>query len=222
MSATTLVLIGWVVWKVPDFAGQAMGKRLSIRAVFLIPGVRPILAVIFAWMTAHNILYTYIAPFAARAGISDRVDLLLLGFGVAALLGIWAIGLLVDRMLRTLVLASLIGFAAVTLLLGIAGDIPLIAITGVLAWGLSFGGAATLLQTASADAAGEGVDLANAMITTVWNAAIASGGIAGGLLLGTLGAAAFPWAMLLLVLAALAIATSARGYGFTAGPRALA
>ena len=218
MSATTIVLVAWVMWKVPDFAGQPRGERLSVGHVFRTPGIRPILA----WMTAHNILYTYVAPFAARSGLADRVDLLLLAFGIAALAGIWVTGILVDRMLRALVLISLTAFGGVTLLLGVAGDIAPVAVTGIILWGLSFGGAATLLQTASADAAGDGVDIANAMITTVWNTAIAAGGIVGGILLDRWGAGAFPWTMLVLVGAALALVTVSRHHGFKPGARAVA
>lgn len=222
VSGTTLVLIGWVAWAVPDFAGQSVHRRLSIRTVFITPGIRPILATILAWMTAHNILYTYVAPFAVLSGLQGRVDLLLLTFGVAALIGIWVTGLLVDRMLRHLVLVSLIAFAGVALAFGLFATVPAVVIAGIVLWGLSFGGAATQLQTASADAAGDGVDLANAMITTVWNSAIAAGGILGGLLLDHLGAGAFSWAVMALALVALCIAFSARRHGFTPGPRAAA
>lgn len=220
MSVTTLVLICWVLWAVPDFAGQPAQRRLSIGTVFRTPGIRPILATIFAWMTAHNVLYTYVAPFAVRSGLQARVDLLLLAFGVSALAGIAVTGLLIDRMLRRLVLNSLIAFAGVALAFGLFGTIPAVVIAGIVLWGLSFGGAATQLQTASADAAGEGVDLANAMITTVWNSAIAAGGIVGGILLDRSGAGAFPWAVLVLSLVALCIAFGARRHGFSPGQRA--
>ncbi|HVY13597.1 MAG TPA: MFS transporter [Rhodopila sp.] len=219
MSATTILLIGWVLWKVPDFAGQSVHQRMPVAGVFRTPGIRPILATIFAWMTAHNILYTYVAPFAALSGLQGRVDVLLFGFGLSALVGIWATGLLVDRMLRRLVLTSLTAFAAVALALGFFAPIPAVVSLGVIAWGLSFGGAATQLQTASADAAGHGADLANAMVTTVWNSAIAAGGIVGGLLLDHLGAASFPWAVLVFLLIALCIASNAHRHGFRPGPR---
>ena len=220
MSATTLVLLAWVVLAMPDRPGQAAERRLPIRAVLVTPGIRPVLAVILAWMSAHNILYTYIAPFAARAGIDARVDLLLLGFGLAALTGIWIIGLLVDRMLRRLVLLSLASFGAIALVLGVGGRSPAVVALGVVGWGLTFGGAATLLQTAISDAAGDGLDIANAMVSTVWNLAIAAGGILGGLLLQRDGPAVLPWAMLLLILAGLAVALRSRRHGFVAGPRA--
>ena len=222
LSATTVALFAWVVRSVPDFPGQAAQGRLSIGAVFRTPGIRPVLATILFWMTAHNVLYTYVAPLAARAGLAGRVDLLLLGFGAASLLGIAVTGLLVDRVLRTLVLASVAAFAAAALALGFAGTAPLIATSAVLVWGLSFGGAATQLQTAAGDAAGEGVDLANAMITTTWNAAIAAGGLLGGALLGRWGAAALSPAALAFIGAALAVALFARRHAFTPGPRAAA
>ncbi len=80
MSATGVVLIGWVLRDVPDFAGQAARERMSMVAVFARPGVRPVLATVLAWMAAHNLLHTYVAALAARAGLEGRVDLLLFGF----------------------------------------------------------------------------------------------------------------------------------------------
>ncbi len=206
LSFTTLALLAWVVRSVPDFPGQAAQGRLSIGAVFRMPGIRPVLATILAWMTAHNVLYTYVAPLAARAGLAARVDLLLLGFGAASLIGIAVTGLFVDRILRALVLASLAAFVAAALALGPAGTAPVAAAGAVVVWGLSFGGAATLLQTAAGDAAGEGIDLANAMITTTWNSAIAAGGLLGGALLERWGAASLAPAALALAGTALAIA----------------
>ncbi len=67
MSALTLVLIVWVLAKMPDYPGQAGHERLPLRRVFTTPGVRPVLGVVITWMLAHNILYTYVAPFVAQA-----------------------------------------------------------------------------------------------------------------------------------------------------------
>lgn len=78
------------------------------------------------------------------------------------------------------------------------------------------------MQTAAGDAAGEGVDLANAMITTIWNSAIAAGGLVGGAMLGRWGAASLPPAALALAGAALAVAVLARRHAFRPGPRAAA
>ncbi|WP_426290488.1 MFS transporter [Sphingomonas sp. TWP1-3-1] len=220
MAITTLVLIGWVLWRVPDFAGQPAEQRLSIASVFRTPGVRPVLITLFAWITGHNILYTYIAPVAALSGVRQRLDLLLLGFGLAALVGIWVTGVLIDRALRPLVLVSLTMFAVVSLAFALFATTPAMTIAATILWGLSFGGAATQLSTALADAAGEGVDLANAMLTTVWNGAIATGGIVGGVILDHAGAGPLAWAVLVPTLLALALAVRARRHAFKPGPRA--
>ena len=219
MSGLAVVLIAWVLLAVPDYPGQKNGERLSIRQVFMTPGVRPILAVIVAWMLAHNILYTYIAPFLAPSGLRPRVDLVLLVYGVGSLAGIWLVSQLIDRWLRTLVLGCIAAFALVVVALGLAMESPAVIYASMAIWGITFGGAGTLLQTASADAAGDGMDVAQAMVATIWNVAIAGGGLAGGMLLDGYGAASFPWAMLALLLVALAIAWRARRYSFKPGRR---
>lgn len=219
MSALTLGLIVWVLVKVPDYPPQAAHQRLSLGKVLTTPGVRPVLAVVISWMLAHNILYTYIAPFVAQAGLAQRVDGVLLVFGLAALAGIWLTARLVEPMLRKTVLISLATFAVVSVVFGVVGNLPEVIYIGVAVWGLSFGGAATLLQTALADAAGDGADVALSLNVVAWNSAIAASGIVGGVLLETWGVASFPWAMLLLIALSFALAWGARSHGFKPGPR---
>lgn len=219
MSGMTLLLIIWVLVKVPDYPGQSSSQRLALREVFFTPGVRPVLGVVFTWMLAHNILYTYVAPFVSNAGLASDVDLVLLAFGVAALAGIWVTGRLVDRHLRKTVLASLATFAAVSVFLGLFSGSALAIYIGVFIWGLTFGGAATLLQTALADSAGKGADVALSMNVVVWNSAIAGGGLLGGVLLGQWGVSSFPWVLLVLILLSLIIASQARVHGFAEGGR---
>ncbi|MCV2219982.1 MFS transporter [Pseudomonas mercuritolerans] len=221
MSALTLVLIVWVLVKVPDYPPQPAHQRLSLSKVLTTPGVRPVLAVVISWMLAHNILYTYIAPFVAPAGMAERVDVVLLIFGIAALVGIWLTAKLVEPLLRSTVLLSLATFAAVCVALGFGGGSPEVIYLGVAAWGLTFGGAATLLQTALADAAGDGADVALSLNVVAWNSAIAGSGVVGGVLLDQWGVTSFPWAMLALVAIAFAIAWGARAHGFKSGPRSV-
>ena len=219
MSGMAVVLVAWVLLVVPDYPGKKNGERLSIRQVFVTPGVRPILFVIVAWMLAHNILYTYIAPFLAPSGLRPRVDLVLLVYGVGSLAGIWLVSQLIDRWLRPLVLGCIAAFALVVVVLGLAMDSPIVIYVSMAIWGITFGGAGTLLQTASADAAGDGMDVAQAMVATIWNVAIAGGGLAGGMLLDGYGVASFPWAMLGLLLVALTIAWRAHRHSFKPGRR---
>ncbi|MFF2910142.1 MFS transporter [Paenibacillus sp. NPDC057934] len=215
MSLLTVVLIAWVLWKVPDYPGQSNGKQATLSAVFLTPGIRPILLVVLTWMTAHNILYTYIAPFLTAHNMSERVGLALAFFGVAALVGIWITGVFIDRSLRKLVLISLSAFLLISIAMSFSNSNGLLIYIIVTVWGLTFGGAATLLQTALADAAGESkVDMVMPINTTVWNLAIAGGGVAGGLLLDTLGAKSFSWALFILIFIALLVAWGGKKHAF--------
>ncbi|MCS3748322.1 putative MFS family arabinose efflux permease [Xanthomonas arboricola] len=219
MSALTVALIAWVLLKVPDYPGQTATQRVPLRKVLGTPGVRPVLATVMAWMLAHNILYTYVAPFAARAGLGQRVDVLLLTFGMAALLGIGIAGRLVERHLRGTVLVSLATFFGVSVVLALLQGVQPVVYACVAVWGLTFGGAATLLQTALADSAGDGADVALSLNVVAWNSVIAGGGVLGGVLLEHWGAQSFPTAMAVLLAIGWAIAWSARTHGFAAGAR---
>lgn len=219
MSGLTILLIAWVLAKVPDFPGAAHYERLPFRHVLGMPGVRSVLGVVMAWMLAHNVLYTYIVPFVTSAGLAGQADRILLLFGVAALAGIWLTSRTVDHALRLSVLLSLAMFAVVAGAFAIGSASPAVIIIGVTIWGLTFGGAATLLQTALADAAGDGADVALSMNVVAWNSAIAGGSLLGGVLLNKWGAASFPWAVIGLVAVSFLIAWQARSHGFRSGHR---
>ena len=214
VSLLTVALIVWVLWRMPDFAGEPAGERLPLHKVFLIPGVRPILFVVLAWMLAHNILYTYISPYLAQTAFANRVDLILLIFGITSIVGIWLTGMLIDRFLRRLVIISLGSFALASVAMGIATHQPVIIILGVMIWGLTFGGAATLLQTAIAQAGGKSTDVAQSMLVTAWNLAIGGGGIIGAILLEVFGAGYLSGALFILLIPALLVAMRAYKYGF--------
>jgi predicted MFS family arabinose efflux permease len=219
MAALAVILFIWTWVAVPDLPGQQADRRLPVWQVFQMPGVRPALAVIFLWMTAHNILYTFIGPFLQLSGLTGNVGLILLIFGIAALIGIWITGMLVDRHLRNLVLLSLAALAAVSVALAAGMREQIVVFVAVIVWGWSFGGASTQMQTAAADAAGNHVDVVQAMVTTAWNLAIASGGVIGGLLLNNAGAVSFPWALLIFMAVALIIAWCAKKHAFRPGAR---
>lgn len=216
MSALTLLLLVWVRLAIPDFAGQSVKQRLPIKRIFLMPGIRPVLLTVFVWITAHNLLYTYIEPFLASVGLAERVDAVLLLFGITAMLGIWLTGLLVDHWLRAMALISLSGFAVAALILGFSGGSTALVLVGIAIWGITFGGAPIMLQTALAGAAGKNADVAQSMFVTIFNLAVAGGGVSGALLLQRVGAVSFPWAVLALALIGLSIVWTARINGFRA------
>ncbi|WP_175924049.1 MFS transporter [Burkholderia latens] len=215
ITVAVLALIGWIRLRMPDYPGQPAGARKPVLAVLSLPGVRPVLVVMFAYVLAHNMLYTYVAPFLAGVRMGARVDAVLFVFGVASLAGIALTGAWIGAAQRRLTLASIALFALAAALLG-AGSGAAIVYAGVVLWGFAFGGAPTLFQTATANAAGDAADVAQSMLVTVWNLAIAGGGIAGGMLLGVSGAASIPWALVALLAAAWLGAWRARRHAFPA------
>ena len=214
MTLLTLVLIGWVIKTVPAFPGQSKGARLPLRRTLAAPGIAPVLFVTLAFVLAHNILYTYVAPYLAPLGLADRVDVVLLVFGVFSLASIGITGSFIDRHLRPLMITSCALFAIATLALGLFAALPWLVFASAAVWGLAFGGAATLLQTASAEAAGAAGDVAQSLVVTCWNIGIAGGGIVGGFLLTGTGAVSLPWAALALLIPALIVAVAANRHGF--------
>jgi predicted MFS family arabinose efflux permease len=217
VTLVALLLVVWVLRSVPEYPGHGAGRRPAAMQVLRTPGVLIVLLVILTWILGHNILYTYIVPLLAAAGMAADIGPVLMVFGLSALAGIGLVGMLVDRHLRTLVLLSLAGFALATLALGQASS--WLMYLSIALWGLTYGGAPTLLQTACADAAGEGGDVAQSMLVTVWNSAIALGGIVGGVLLVGGGTEAFGGVVLALIGVALLLTWAARRSGFVAGAR---
>lgn len=220
VCALTGIAIAWVGVKAPDRAGQAVENRKPVCTVLVTPGVRTVLAVLVCWVLAHSLLYTYLVPLVAPAGLASRIDVVLFVFGLASVVSVWLIGLLIDRMLRALVLAGLALFALAALALGLAGHDPLVIYLAVAVWGLTFGGAAALLQTASAEAAGAEADVAQSILVAAWNLAIAAGGAIGGAILPFWQADSLPRIVVALSLTAILIAWRARAHGFPPQARA--
>ncbi len=215
MTLLTLALLVWVRVKVPDFAAQPAERRLPVARVLAMPG-GAVLLVTLGFVLAHNVLYTYIAPLLQGAGMQGQLEPVLLLFGISALLGIWLIGVLIDRWLREMVLATTALFLGAAVVLGMSGQSSLPLLFAVAIWGLAFGGAATLFQTASARTAGDSADVAQSMIVTTWNLGIAGGGLLGGVLLDRAGAGTLAWAVAGLLAITLWHVWRAKVHGFPA------
>ncbi|WP_328498378.1 MFS transporter [Streptomyces sp. NBC_00414] len=216
MTVLAVVLIGWIAAAVPDLPGRREEVRVPMLGALRIPGVPSVLFVTLVFVLAHTILYTYIATFLDRLGMGGSTDLVLLVFGAASLVSIWFVGAHIDRRMRVLTLASVLLVAAAAGLLAVPAGSALLVCTAAALWGLGWGGAPTLLQTGVADAGGDSADAAQAMLVTLWNAAMAGGGLVGGVLLDRFGAGAFPWSAVVLLapgVVVVALAVPCRGCG---------
>ncbi|KAA9166769.1 MFS transporter [Amycolatopsis acidicola] len=220
MTAIAVVLLGWILAAVPDFPGQRAESRPPVLRTLRSPGLAVILVVTTVFVLAHNILYTYIAAVLDRFSLGGEVDRVLLVFGIASLVSIWVVGAWIDRRLRALTVAGVGLFAVAATILAVLTGSPALVYTAIALWGLGWGGAPTLLQTAAGIAGGEAADLAQTMLVTLWNAATAGGGLAGGLLLDLAGPLSLPWSGLLLALPVLALVLATRVFGPTSAPSA--
>ncbi|MGW2401706.1 MFS transporter [Kitasatospora sp. NPDC001664] len=216
MTVLAVLVIAWIAAAVPDFPGEPQ-RTGKVTGALAVPGVRPVLAVTLVFVLAHTVLYAYVAAYLTHLGLGDRTDGVLLVFGAASLLGIWAVGAHVHRALRRLTVASTLLVALGAGLLAAASGNTLAVYTAAALWGLGWGGVPTLLQTAAGRAGGQRADSAQAMLVTLWNVAMAGGGVLGGVLLDRLGAEALPWSVLALLAPALAVVLAARTHGFPHG-----
>ncbi len=180
LSAAALLLVALLPRLVPAFPGEPRERRVGVRTVAATPGLAAVLAAMAAFVLGHNILYTYVAPLLERLGEGDRVGPLLLLFGFASVGGLVLAGAHVDRRLRPVALALTALFAAAVAALGVAGGSVVVLLAALVVWGVAFGAAGTLFQGASAVVAGEHADVAQAMVATCWNIAIAGGALLGG------------------------------------------
>ncbi|WP_328304550.1 MFS transporter (plasmid) [Streptomyces sp. NBC_00435] len=216
MTGLTVVLLGWIAAAVPDFPGQRASDGPPMLRALRVPGVTPVLFVTLVLVLAHTILYTFIATFLDELGMGGSTDLVLLVFGVASLVSIWVVGAQINRRLRTLMIASTLLIAVAAAALALLSGSHLVVYAAVTLWGLGWGGAPTLLQTAVGDAGGESADAAQAMLVTSWNGAMAGGGVIGGILLDLLGSRSFPWSVLVFLAPVLVVVLAARTHGFPA------
>ncbi|WP_030339575.1 MFS transporter [Streptomyces sp. NRRL S-1022] len=214
LAVLAVLLVGWVRLRVPAFPGEPPHARVPLVRVAALPGIRPVLSVTLFLLLGHQVMYTYVAPFAAHAGYG-RTGVLLGVFGTATVAGIWLTGVLVDRYPRRTLLGALALVAAVLVVLGLGARAHGLLLGAVALWGTAFGGAPTLIQTALVDASGPAAaDAATSLQTTVYNAGIAAGSLTGGLALDAAGAGALPWTALPPVLLAFATVAAGRRHAF--------
>jgi predicted MFS family arabinose efflux permease len=159
--------IAWVRLSLPNLPGQPAGGHVPVATIPETRGIVSILWVVAGFMVAHNILYTYIGPLTAAAGVGGQIEWVLLVFGLAALLSIWITGTFVDPHHRRLIVLSTVVVGAGALVLGFGQVNPVILYLGVAIWGLGFGGSATLFVTSGVRAAE--TDAVQSILVTVFN-----------------------------------------------------
>ena len=191
LSILTTFLTIWVIISIPNLFGQKELHQKPLKNTLSQRGIVPLLLIIFLWIFAHNLLYTFISSYLTSVHLNHQIDLILLIFGVSSIIGIIITGKWIDQYLRKLLLISLVVFIFSALIMGYFNNQIWLVITGIILWGLAFGGAPTLLQTSMANLAGDHVDIAQSMLVTVFNLAVMGGALMGGLILEKIGVYSF-------------------------------
>ena len=210
MSILSVALVGWSRAALPPVPGLPARHGGSLREVLARPGLLAVYVVMLLAVLAHNVLYTYIAPFVALSGSQNALDRLLLLFGVSSVVSIAVTGALIDRWMRALIALGMALFLLAAVAMALWPTSQAVLVGAVVVWGLGFGGAATLIQTAVARRSGQQQDLGQSLVVVGWNLAIAGGGVVGGVMLKSGGAALLPWALVGLLMVTLWVAVPAK------------
>jgi predicted MFS family arabinose efflux permease len=210
MSLLSLLLVTWSRAVLPPVPGLPLHESGRLREMLALPGLVPVYVVMVLSVLAHNVLYTYIAPFVALSAAQDALDRLLLLFGVASVVSIAVTGALIDRRMRPLMASAMALFLLASMAMALWPRSAAVLVAAVAVWGLGFGGVATLIQTAVARRAGEQQDLGQSLVVVGWNLAIAGGSVVGGVLLKGAGAVVLPLGLVVLLAGALGVVVSSR------------
>ncbi|WP_051464800.1 MFS transporter [Carnimonas nigrificans] len=197
-----LLTLGWCGWMLPSVPGTSRHQHVPMRQVLSDKRILLLLATLLLWVMAHNVLYTYLAPFLEAAGNADYLGSLLMLFGIASFVGIALTTVYIDRFHNVLACAALAVFVVAALVTFLMASHLFIVFGCVALWGLAFGGAPTLLIKYLSDMAGSQIDFAQAAFATVFNGAIFAGSLVGGAALNLAGAGVEPLLQALLALLA--------------------
>ncbi len=186
LGVLALIAVLPVMPALPHDLATRAGARL--RASVTIIRSRPVAAVCLTTavlVIGHFAAYTYIAPLVRRDGGLEGMALsaLLLGYGVAGLLGNWVVGRFVDRRPGPL-LAGLIGLMVLALaaLVPVLGAAPTVA--AALVWGGTFTAIPVCLQAAILRVAPRSRDAASAVYVVAFQIGIGGGALLGERLVG--------------------------------------
>ena len=205
LAGLFLVLILWVLWKLPSVEGERIGERVPLVHVARRPGFATVLATTLLIAVAHYTLYTYMAPLAAALRFPGGTASAMLIFGVGSLAGIWIVGRTVDEHLRRTAWGGLALTVCAMLSLLLVGQTPSVTAVTIFGWGIAFGGVPTFFQTATNKAAGPPADVAASLLSTVYGFGIFGGSAFGGILLRPVGILNLPIITLAVVTAAAAL-----------------
>ncbi|MFV2171538.1 MFS transporter [Actinomadura sp. LOL_016] len=188
-----LVLIALVA-VLPPLPARAPVRLSALGVALRNPGVRTAVLVTGLLVTGHFTAYTFVGPALEDvSGLGQgAVGPLLLGYGVAGIVGNFVVAPFAGRDVRKAAFVIAVALAAAMALFPLVGTSRVTGVVMLLAWGLAFGGVSVGMQTWILRAAPDGAEAATSVNTSMFNFAIALGAFAGGVVVD---AAAVPGAL---------------------------
>jgi predicted MFS family arabinose efflux permease len=168
---------------------------LPLRKDKSIPGIILVCAVVIVVMTAHNLFYTYIAPFLlGPVGVATgSVAFVLFLYGSAAVIGLVFAGVLADRFPRAGLAGAILVIVSALVVIGLVPGTFWIVFPALVVWSIGFGAAPPMLQARLLHTASKRMrDIASAYLTTSFNLGIGLGAFIGAVLLDAVGVGVLP------------------------------
>ncbi|HBS5868855.1 TPA: MFS transporter [Klebsiella aerogenes] len=197
ISLLSLAAAVALLWTLPTLAApQPLRLKVYVGIV-----KNPLLLSLFGAtaciISAHFAAFTYLEPLLTQTrGIpTSTISALLLMSGLSGLLGNLIAGKLIDRHIRVLIMTSLLLSAGALGMLSIRGGsaLPVWFVAVLLSvWGAGMAIVFVGLQTWLLRSAGEATQPASAIYVAIFNAAIGTGALVGGLVSAKLGLSSLP------------------------------
>ncbi|MER7538363.1 MFS transporter [Streptomyces sp. NPDC097704] len=171
-----------LLWLLPSLPAERAVRLRTLPEQFHNPVVRAGVAATFLLVSGHYAAFTYVSPILRDVSGFDAgmIGPLLLGFGVAGIVGNFLAGAAAERDVRATVVTVGTVLALVLALFPLAGRTPVGGAILLILWGLGFGGVPVGVQTWILKSAPASAEAATALNTAVFNLAIALGALFGG------------------------------------------
>src|SRR4051794_2751479 len=194
----------------PDLPAEERHAGVPFRRIVASRRLRAVAVTTAVIVFGQFTTYTYIAPLLKhQIGLGGiGLSAILMGFGVAGVIGNLVAGRFVD-VHPGVIIGSSFGLIGVSYLLLIASHgHMLVAIVAVVLWGLAFSAIPLSVQSAVLRVAPEGTDTASAVIVVAFQIGIGGGALFGGALIDAGHLMLLPWIGLITVVVALFAAFS--------------
>jgi predicted MFS family arabinose efflux permease len=181
LALTALLVVLPPLAALPQDLATRAGARLRAAATIIRSrSVAAVCVITVLLVIGHFAAYTYIAPLVRRDGGLEGLGLsaLLLGYGIAGLLGNLLVGRLVDRRPGPLLTAMVAVIVAALSVLALSpGNV--VTVIAVLAWGAAFTASPVCLQAAILRVAPKARDAASAVYVVAFQIGIGAGALLG-------------------------------------------